>query len=198
MCTIFTSIAQKDTILRQDLPNFYMAFPKSIFMYIDFNSIRGHPFLRTGFTILSTKAFRWVGGSEEGARKNYKCGKTHPLKIKLFSSRKGFNAIYAFNAICCIIAIHREGYFQLNMYTYSNYLLFSWRTGLFQGLRKDWKEGWVGYGKCFRWKDCKTRTQKWIAPNREVQNYSISKSNLRLGSHIGHYIFSCVSQHFCK
>ena len=49
--------------------------------------VRGGPLLRTGFTILSTKAFRWVGGSEEGAQKNCKCGKTRPL---LFSLGKGF------------------------------------------------------------------------------------------------------------
>ncbi len=53
-------------------------------IYGDLWRFRGRPFLHMGFTILSTKAFRWVGGSEEGAQKNYKCGKTHPLKIKLF------------------------------------------------------------------------------------------------------------------
>ena len=42
--------------------------------------LRDGPFLRTGFPILSRKAFGWVGGSAQSARKNYKQGKTRPLR----------------------------------------------------------------------------------------------------------------------
>ncbi len=42
--------------------------------------IRGGPIFRTGFSILSAKGFRWVGGSEKPVRKDCRISKTCPLK----------------------------------------------------------------------------------------------------------------------
>ncbi len=51
----------------------------SLSIFMTGKLLRGGPFLRTGFTIFSMKAFGWVGGSKEGARKNWKRQKTRPL-----------------------------------------------------------------------------------------------------------------------
>ncbi len=44
--------------------------------------------MRTGFSILSKKAFGWVGGSAQSARKNYKLGKNSSTKKSIYFCKK--------------------------------------------------------------------------------------------------------------
>ena len=127
--------------------------------------LRGGPFLRTGFTILSMKVFGWVGGSGKGAWKNWKLWKTCPLKVELFSLRKVLTAICLFFiiAIWCVLISTCIDHYRL-IFPNTCTILYFLVDRFMDGFTKGFEGGWVVSGKCFPWKDCKTRTQKWNTP----------------------------------